>query len=598
MTDLPLDSTGVLSDGRGISAPRSLLVGIALGILGIGLYLPWLGARDFWPPDEARYALVTRAGLEPGASPFVPFRNGELYPDKPPGYFLAARGFAKLFGRLDEFTVRLPSAVAGIMLLITVGVALASQGLGFALLGGTILGGFLLFGFEARQAHLDLMFAAGFALSVFLLRAGGLRKSIWLGSLGGLALGLAILTKGPHALLVIPILLVDAAASRDLRRFFAGPVFFGFVLTAALVAGWLWTAHQAEEARGAGFGARYLETLKAQWLSRVQSGDDHVKPWYTYLVRLPVNLLPFSPLLLLWFSRRVRDGVSESGRSLCRLSWIWLAVVVVALSAVAGKREIYLLVAYPAMAILLAQAADASLWAGQPWVRIWAGGLGAILAAAGGLVFFSARSPQHLEAALKRCLEWGLPHGETISNLVRSSPATVGLHLMFAGGLLLATALATLALALANAPRAALGWSGISSGLALSLTLGCLAPLWNQECSRRSAGQELGALAEGGALIAAYFHLDEGLAWYFGRVLQEVGARPEPGASRFDYDLEDDRVASREALRQWLSEGNRLAVVREKDAERFRIDIANQYEIVKTIRLGDDATVVIRPRGS
>ena len=54
------------------------------------LFLPGLGSRDLWNPDEPRYAEVAREMLASGEY-LVPHLNGEVYTQKPPLQFWAMR---------------------------------------------------------------------------------------------------------------------------------------------------------------------------------------------------------------------------------------------------------------------------------------------------------------------------------------------------------------------------------------------------------------------------------------------------------------------------------------------------------------------------
>ena len=62
---------------------RDLLI---LALLSALLFLPGLGRRDVWNPDEARYAEVARE-MRLAGSWAVPRLNGEVYTQKPPLLF-------------------------------------------------------------------------------------------------------------------------------------------------------------------------------------------------------------------------------------------------------------------------------------------------------------------------------------------------------------------------------------------------------------------------------------------------------------------------------------------------------------------------------
>jgi len=91
-----------------------------LALLGALLFLPGLGRRDLWNPDEARYAEVAREMRLLGHWS-VPRLNGEVYAQKPPLFFwliLASSGLTG--GEVTEVSARLPSALAAIGALLLV----------------------------------------------------------------------------------------------------------------------------------------------------------------------------------------------------------------------------------------------------------------------------------------------------------------------------------------------------------------------------------------------------------------------------------------------------------------------------------------------
>ena len=73
------------------------------------LYISALGARDFWAPVEPRYAEIARVMFSKNEW-IVPTINGDLYTDKPILYFWLVLLGARVFGAVNEWTVRLPAA--------------------------------------------------------------------------------------------------------------------------------------------------------------------------------------------------------------------------------------------------------------------------------------------------------------------------------------------------------------------------------------------------------------------------------------------------------------------------------------------------------
>jgi hypothetical protein len=87
---------------------------------------------------------------------------------------------------------------------------------------------------------------------------------------------------------------------------------------------------------------------------RAAGGSDTLTghPWWTYIARLGVDPLPWSPLLIVAFIAAVRTNWLRDD-SMARLGAAWLIGVTVVLSLSRFKRADYLLPAYPGLAILL-----------------------------------------------------------------------------------------------------------------------------------------------------------------------------------------------------------------------------------------------------
>jgi 4-amino-4-deoxy-L-arabinose transferase-like glycosyltransferase len=92
---------------------------LLLVLAGTLLFLPGVGSRDLWNPDEPRYAEIAREMLSSGEY-WVPHLNGEVYTQKPPLQFWAMAVAGKLTGDLDESAARLPAVLSAIAALVLV----------------------------------------------------------------------------------------------------------------------------------------------------------------------------------------------------------------------------------------------------------------------------------------------------------------------------------------------------------------------------------------------------------------------------------------------------------------------------------------------
>ena len=157
----------------------------------------------------------------------MPRLNGEVYIDKPPLHYWLGLAVAHLRGTADEWAVRLPSALAALALLAGL-YARASTPDADALPWAAPLAVLALlcnlsFSMFGRRAEIDMLFAAlaggaWLAASQYLLVDPRRR---WL-DLAYALLGLALLTKGPVALLFFPAPLIAhylfTASGRRSRR--------------------------------------------------------------------------------------------------------------------------------------------------------------------------------------------------------------------------------------------------------------------------------------------------------------------------------------------------------------------------------------------
>src|SRR5919106_4491816 len=122
------------------STQTQLLVHLGLLIaLCSGLYLPYLGSTPFFDKGEPREALAVQDIVQRGEW-LVPLKRATDIPSKPPLFHWAAALTSRVAGKLDEETIRFPSALyatLGVLILYLLGQKL--YGPQVALLGAAIL---------------------------------------------------------------------------------------------------------------------------------------------------------------------------------------------------------------------------------------------------------------------------------------------------------------------------------------------------------------------------------------------------------------------------------------------------------------------------
>ncbi len=333
------------------SLPRSawwLLAACALAI--------WFGALDvrrLQHPDEGRYAEIAREMAVSGDW-VTPRLNDLKYFEKPPlQYWVGAAAFNAL--GTNEWTARLPAALAGLLAVLAVGFAgarLAGGSAGayaaLALAGCIWHAGIALF--LSLDAMLSFWLAA--ALCAFLLAQ---RASLSAGAQRGFMLAAyaaaagATLTKGLIGL-VIPAgaLVVYTLAARDAgpwRRLHLVP---GTILFLALAAPWfiLVSSANPEFARFFFIHEHFQRFLTT---SHRREGD-----WYYFVQWFVVGIMPW---LLIWavtLRRSWRDApVDANGFSWERFCLAWAGFVFVFFSVSGSKLPGYILPMFPALALCI-----------------------------------------------------------------------------------------------------------------------------------------------------------------------------------------------------------------------------------------------------
>lgn len=357
--------------------PASILPHVALWLGGwLLLVLPAILSRPLLALVETRYAGVAWE-MWSGAEWLVPLMNGEPYSHKPPLLFWLIQSGWRVFGVNDVWPRLLPAlfSLAAVVLTWRMGRRLWPEQPLVGPLAGTLLLGSLHWGLFTPALMFDLLlsFWVLLAVSGLLYAAEGRTRLGW--PLMAVALGLALLTKGPVALLyVIPFaLLAPLWCPRALGLRWYGYLAVSVIGAAAIALAW------AVPAALHG-GPAYAEAIFwNQSAGRMVESFSHRRPIWWYLPLLPLLLFPWLCWPALWRGlRRLRPRAEPAiGLLLC-----WLLPALAILCLISGKQAHYLLPLFPAAALLFARALSVSEAVGG--ARQWP--LALILVALGGLI--------------------------------------------------------------------------------------------------------------------------------------------------------------------------------------------------------------------
>lgn len=316
-------------------------------LLGLVLYVAFAGLRDVWYPDEPDIAEVALAMYLSGDW-ISPRRMGVVWVDYPPMIYWVGTLSAHLFDSMNAFTLRLPNGLVAIGIVLITGAtgarwfdARTGFWAAFALMTC------LLFVYEANSYRPDILFTV-FISSAFILYVDGAldKPRLWLRMAAFACLGFAMLSKGILGLLLPGLVLVLWHAYRKewLRIIQLAPlsliallIFLPWVAGTAQTMGW----------------ENILSEFYEQNFARFESGfRGHAQPPWYYLKNFWIDFMPWSwlfPVAIVW---TVKSGLLKNPR--VQLLCLWFATFFIFLSIAETKRQLYMLPAFPAVALLLA----------------------------------------------------------------------------------------------------------------------------------------------------------------------------------------------------------------------------------------------------
>ncbi len=308
-----------------------------------------LGERPVYKIQEVRIAETAREMLASGDWA-VPRYNGELRLQKPPlPYWLTAASY-RLAG-VSEAATRLPAVLFGLFsaLLLWVWVRRASGDRSAANCALVLVASYIGLRY-CRSGEADsvlLFFVSSACLLGFDILHG--RRDGQRPALFGLALGLGFLSKGPAAL-AIPLLtlvlmaLIDKRAGRFSARWKDFFSVAGVALLLLTALGWYaWIVWKFPDIAEQFFAKQVDETFVS---------GSHAKPLWWYLAHWFDFFAPWGVLIIPAGWMACRRAAPELP-PLVRLAWVWLAVVLMLLTATVNKQMQYALLLAPPLAIVL-----------------------------------------------------------------------------------------------------------------------------------------------------------------------------------------------------------------------------------------------------
>jgi 4-amino-4-deoxy-L-arabinose transferase-like glycosyltransferase len=497
---------------------------IALAIIltsGVLMFVVNLGGYPLYTKGEPREA-VTVFDIVHGGGVILPMRAGVEIPSKPLLMHWLAALVSIVAGAVNEWTVRLPSAIlaiAGMAVCYCYVRRLFEQRA--ALFAALILGTSFQYLQAGTGSRVDmaLTFFMEVAFFEFIAIAEGLSARI---TTFFFAIALAVLTKGPVGAalpaLVVTIWIVVWRRWSLMRclRFGRGALIVGIV-------GGVW--YLAAIAVG-GMDFIHKQLLDENVYRLIHHGgfhQGHAHPFYYEEAALAAGFMPWSPIALaaaIQYVRRPREIEPRFGYLI-----VWFLTVLIFYNLPQSKRGVYLLALYPALsaivAILICEAIDHRATIAS-WIKALScaagvsftvAGIGAIAALAllhrwpapihGILALCGIRAPGMIPALISAADGF-----RVLSIVIPIATATIGIYLML------------------SSPQAENMTFGIAAGsicIALAVNLVVEPAIANTTSVKDFAEQTM--RTAGGSQVGYFGSLDYGFAFYSGRNIRFLSPR-------------------------------------------------------------------------
>lgn len=266
---------------------------IVLTAIAVVAFMPWLGSVHLFDWDEINFAEAAREMLVTGEYGHVQI-NFEPFYEKPPLFFWLQALIMKVWG-INEFAARFPNALFGVFTLLTLYLIGKGEVNGrFGLLWGLMHASALLPHFYFKTGIIDPVFNYFIFVGIYSLvklldkQVTSIKAWSWV---GGLSIGLAILTKGPVGVLIPAVVGVVYCIKNRLN-----PLISWYQLTilaaAATILPIVWLGYETYY-HGGGF-IKNFTGYQIELFNQPVAGHD--QPFYYHLVVVFLGCFPASVL--------------------------------------------------------------------------------------------------------------------------------------------------------------------------------------------------------------------------------------------------------------------------------------------------------------
>jgi 4-amino-4-deoxy-L-arabinose transferase-like glycosyltransferase len=337
---------------------RAAFVGALIAAL---ITLPGLGVGTLWDNSETAYGEVAREILLTH-NWIVMHLNGQAWFVQPPLYFWIGALFAKAFG-VTSFALRLPSAIATILMGAMTGYAVARQaGTRAGIYASAILSSCLMQAIIGRLAIMDALLDMAVAVTIFFwfrsLESGRDRYFVY----GWIAAGFGFLAKGLVApvialLVIVPYALWNGRHEEQRLPSWRGWL-GGLVALVIVVAPWMIAIYTYA-------GVHAFERMIVHYTIGRYTGviENQSGPIWYYLPVVILGFFPwiaFLPVGITYGVAALRNTATPPNLArLWRLAFTWIVIPLVFFSFAQTKLPNYIALELPALALIVALYFDA-----------------------------------------------------------------------------------------------------------------------------------------------------------------------------------------------------------------------------------------------
>jgi 4-amino-4-deoxy-L-arabinose transferase-like glycosyltransferase len=313
----------------------TLSLNLLILLIGSVLFVPFLESVHLFDWDEVNFAESAREMLLTQNFSRVQI-DFEPFWEKPP-LFIWLQTIAMHFFGINEFAARLPNAITGIItLMILFNIGRRNFDINFGLFWALCYAGSILPHFYFKSGIIDPVFNLFIFLGIYQLSLVSSRERrfafsrIWKIFLAGLFIGLAVLTKGPAAILIALLCIIGYGAVKKSYKIFTVKELLIFFLAIGGIA-FFWFGIETIKN-----GPWFIKEFIIYQIRLFRTEDaGHGGPFFYHFVVLYLGCFPASVYLFRAFEKQYSDTLSQRVLKLWMI--ISLFVVLILFSIVKTK---------------------------------------------------------------------------------------------------------------------------------------------------------------------------------------------------------------------------------------------------------------------